>query len=49
MDSVGFISDLPDIFLTAFRSTLEEVLVADIIIHVRDINNVLIFYFIFFL
>ena len=36
-DTVGFISDLPTHLVTAFRATLEEVLEADIIVHVRDI------------
>lgn len=35
-DTVGFISDLPTELVMAFRATLEEVLDADIIIHVRD-------------
>jgi GTP-binding protein HflX len=35
-DTVGFISDLPTHLVAAFRATLEEVLEADIIIHVRD-------------
>lgn len=35
-DTVGFISDLPTQLVAAFRATLEEVLEADIIIHVRD-------------
>lgn len=38
-DTVGFISDLPHELIMAFRATLEEVLNADIIIHVRDIFN----------
>lgn len=38
-DTVGFISDLPHELIMAFRSTLEEVLEADIIVHVRDISN----------
>lgn len=36
-DTVGFISDLPTQLVAAFRATLEEVLEADLIIHVRDI------------
>ncbi len=36
-DTVGFISDLPHELVMAFRATLEEVLNADIIVHVRDI------------
>ena len=35
-DTVGFISDLPTQLVTAFRATLEEVLEADLIVHVRD-------------
>lgn len=38
-DTVGFISDLPHELVMAFRATLEEVLNADIILHVRDISN----------
>lgn len=38
-DTVGFISDLPHELIMAFRATLEEVLSADIIVHVRDIAN----------
>lgn len=38
-DTVGFISDLPHELVMAFRSTLEEVLEADIVVHVRDISN----------
>jgi GTP-binding protein HflX len=38
-DTVGFISDLPTELIAAFRATLEEVLAADLIIHVRDIAN----------
>ena len=37
-DTVGFISDLPHELIMSFRATLEEVLEADIIIHVRDIS-----------
>lgn len=36
-DTVGFISELPHELVMAFRATLEEVLNADIILHVRDI------------
>jgi|SRR5580658_2670939 GTP-binding protein HflX len=35
-DTVGFISELPTHLVAAFRATLEEVLEADLIIHVRD-------------
>ena len=38
-DTVGFISDLPHELIMAFRSTLEEVLEADVIVHVRDVSN----------
>ncbi|MEM8979134.1 MAG: GTPase HflX [Pseudomonadota bacterium] len=39
-DTVGFISDLPTQLVAAFRATLEEVLGADLILHVRDISHV---------
>jgi len=39
-DTVGFISDLPTMLISAFRATLEEVLAADVILHVRDISHV---------
>ena len=35
-DTVGFISDLPTQLVAAFRATLEEVLEADLLLHVRD-------------
>ncbi|QDM17267.1 GTPase HflX [Tardiphaga sp. vice352] len=38
-DTVGFISNLPTQLVAAFRATLEEVLEADIILHVRDIAH----------
>jgi GTP-binding protein HflX len=38
-DTVGFVSDLPHELVAAFRATLEEVLEADLIIHVRDIAH----------
>ncbi len=38
-DTVGFISDLPTELVAAFRATLEEVLAADVILHVRDISH----------
>ena len=38
-DTVGFISDLPHQLVAAFRATLEEVLSADLILHVRDIAH----------
>ncbi|MFC4668845.1 GTPase HflX [Seohaeicola nanhaiensis] len=39
-DTVGFISNLPTQLVAAFRATLEEVLSADLILHVRDISHV---------
>ena len=39
-DTVGFISDLPTQLVAAFRATLEEVPVADVILHVRDISHI---------
>jgi len=38
-DTVGFISDLPTLLVAAFRATLEEVIEADLILHVRDIAH----------
>ena len=38
-DTVGFISDLPTQLVAAFRATLEEVLDADLILHMRDISH----------
>ncbi|MEM9127559.1 MAG: GTPase HflX, partial [Pseudomonadota bacterium] len=38
-DTVGFISNLPTELVAAFRATLEEVLGADLILHVRDISH----------
>ena len=38
-DTVGFVSDLPTQLVAAFRATLEEVLDADLIVHVRDIAH----------
>ena len=38
-DTVGFISDLPTPLVAAFRATLEEVVDADLIVHVRDISH----------
>ncbi len=35
-DTVGFISDLPTMLIAAFRATLEEVIEADVVLHVRD-------------
>lgn len=38
-DTVGFISDLPTELVASFRATLEEVLSANLILHVRDIAH----------
>jgi len=38
-DTVGFVSDLPHQLVSAFRATLEEVMEADIVLHVRDIAS----------
>jgi len=38
-DAVGFIADLPTMLVAAFRATLEEVVEADLILHVRDISR----------
>lgn len=38
-DTVGFISDLPTHLVASFRATLEEVIEADLIVHVRDISH----------
>lgn len=38
-DTVGFVSDLPHDLVAAFRATLEEVVEADIVVHVRDISH----------
>lgn len=38
-DTVGFVSDLPHDLVAAFRATLEEVLEADLIVHVRDASS----------
>ncbi|QQG35412.1 MAG: GTPase HflX [Micavibrio aeruginosavorus] len=38
-DTVGFISDLPTHLVAAFRATLEQVQMADVILHVRDISR----------
>ncbi|MFI5011220.1 MAG: GTPase HflX [Hyphomicrobiales bacterium] len=39
IDTVGFISELPTSLIAAFRATLEDVLDADLVIHVRDISH----------
>jgi GTP-binding protein HflX len=38
-DTVGFISELPTMLVAAFRATLEEVIEADLILHVRDVSH----------
>ena len=38
-DTVGFVADLPTDLIAAFRATLEEVLTADLVVHVRDIAH----------
>jgi GTP-binding protein HflX len=38
-DTVGFISELPTMLISAFRATLEEVTLADAILHVRDVSH----------
>lgn len=38
-DTVGFISDLPHELVMSFRATLEEVLSADLVVHIRDISS----------
>ncbi len=38
-DTVGFISDLPHELIMSFRATLEEVLSADLVVHIRDIAS----------
>ncbi|MBT6511376.1 MAG: GTPase HflX, partial [Rhodospirillaceae bacterium] len=38
-DTVGFISDLPTTLVAAFRATLEEVIEADVMLHVRDMSD----------
>ena len=38
-DTVGFISELPTQLIAAFRATLEEVIEADVILHVRDVSH----------
>jgi len=39
LDTIGFISDLPHDLVESFRSTLEEVADADLVLHIRDISN----------
>ncbi|KAK5982392.1 Hflx-type G domain-containing protein, partial [Trichostrongylus colubriformis] len=38
-DTIGFLSDLPMHLLAAFQATLSHVVLADVIIHIRDISN----------
>ncbi len=38
-DTVGFVSELPTELIAAFRATLEEVLEADLVLHVRDVSH----------
>lgn len=38
-DTVGFISELPTMLIAAFRATLEDVISADILLHIRDISS----------
>jgi GTPase len=38
-DTVGFIRDLPDALVAAFRATLEEITNSDLLIHVGDASN----------
>jgi GTP-binding protein HflX len=38
-DTVGFVSDLPTQLVAAFKATLEEVVSADLLVHVRDISH----------
>jgi GTP-binding protein HflX len=38
-DTVGFISDLPTMLVAAFRATLEDVMEADVLLHVRDVSH----------
>ena len=38
-DTVGFVSELPTMLIASFRATLEEVIAANVIIHVRDISH----------
>lgn len=39
LDTVGFISHLPHSLVSSFKSTLDEVNYADILVHVRDVAN----------
>ena len=39
VDTVGFISDLPTTLVNSFKSTLDEIIYSDLILHIRDISN----------
>jgi GTPase len=39
MDTVGFITNLPHGLVNSFKSTLQEVHQADILVHVRDVSH----------
>lgn len=39
MDTIGFISDIPPTLIASFSAVLEEVLVSDVVVHVRDISH----------
>ena len=39
VDTVGFIRDLPTTLIDAFKSTLDEIIYSDLILHVRDISS----------
>ena len=39
VDTVGFISDLPTTLIDSFKSTLDEIIYSDLILHIRDISN----------
>ena len=39
VDTVGFIRDLPTTLIEAFKSTLDEIIYSDLILHVRDISS----------
>lgn len=39
IDTVGFISDIPTTLVASFASTLEDVILADVIVHVRDLSH----------
>jgi 50S ribosomal subunit-associated GTPase HflX len=39
LDTIGFISDLPHDLVESFKSTLDEVASADLVLHIRDISH----------